>query len=177
MQREEPTGTKNLRKRDAKNLTNHAKIDPKGDPKSSKMRIRRGLRGSGGRSGSHVGPQGRPEAITCPKTTFEVLPGPPIWEVIFGTFGDFSVFCFHCFLRVVLEGFWERFGVDFGTIFEEILCVGRCNFGCGASLAKCHLDSLFTILEACRRFRKQWKQMQNLRNLRPISARSGRRGF
>ena len=89
----------------------------------------------------------------------------------------FRCFVFIVFLRVVLEGFWERFGVDFETIFEEILGVGRCNFGCGASLAKCHLDSLFTILEACRRFRKQWTKMQNLRNLRPISARSGRRGF
>ena len=76
-----------------------------------------------------------------------------------------------------MEGLWERFGVDLGTIFEEIVCGGRCNFGCGASLAKCHLDFLSIILEACRRFRKQWKQMQNLRNLRPVSARSGRRRF
>ena len=121
MQREEQRGTKNMRKPDAENLTNHAKIDPKGDPKSSKMRIRRGLRGSGGRSGSHVGPQGRPEAITCPKTTFEAPPGPPIWEIIFGTFGVFSVFFFHCFfegrfggvLGAIRSGFWDDFRRDF----------------------------------------------------------------
>ena len=76
----------------AKNIKNHTKIDPKGDPKSSKMRIRRGLRGSGGRSGSHVGPQERPEAPTCPKTTFEVPLGTPIWEAIFDTFSHLSVF-------------------------------------------------------------------------------------
>ena len=86
MQREKPTGTKHLGKRDAKNFTNHAKIDPKGDPKSSKMRTRRGLRGSGGRSGSHVGPQGRPEALTWPKTTFEVHLRASFWDAIFGTF-------------------------------------------------------------------------------------------
>ena len=104
MQREEQRGTKNMRKPDAESLTNHAKSDSKGDPKSSKMTILMGLRGSGGRSGSHVGPQGRPvgpqgrpEAITWPKTTFEGHPGLPIWEVIFGTFRDFSVFFFSLF--------------------------------------------------------------------------------
>ena len=103
--------------------------------------------------------------------------GPPFGRSFSVLLVIFRCFFFIVFLRVVLEGFWERFGVDFGTIFEAILCVGRCNFGCGASLAKCHLDSLFIILEACRRFRKQWNKMQNLRNLKPISARSGRRGF
>ena len=155
MQREEQRGTKNMRKPDAKNFTNHAKIDPKGDPKSSKMKFRRGLRGSGGRSGCHVGPQGRPEAITCPKTTFEAPLGPPFGRSFSPLLMIFRRFFSIVFLGFLLEGFWERFGVDFGTIFEEILCVSRCNFGCGASLAKCHLDSLFIILEGCRRFRKQ----------------------
>ena len=72
-----------------KSFQNHAKIDPKGDPKSSKMGVRRGLRGSVGTSGSHVGPQGRPEAPTCPKTTFEVPLGSPFWEAISNTFSFF----------------------------------------------------------------------------------------
>ena len=80
-----------------KSLPKSSKNPPKIDPKSLKMRVRRGLEGLGARSGSHFGPQGGPGAPTCPKTTFEVPPGTPLWATIFGTFFDFSVFLWHAF--------------------------------------------------------------------------------
>ena len=61
----------------------------------------------------------------------------------------------------------------FRSKIQSLFCIASMT----SQLQKCHLDSLCTILEACRRFRKQWNKMQNLQNLRPISARSGRRGF
>ena len=124
-----------------------------------------------------LAPRGAQRQLHVRKPHSRAPLGPPFGRSFLVLLVTFCFFFFMIFLRVVLEGFSDSFGVDFGTIFEEILCVGRCNFGCGASLAKCHLDSLFTILEACRRFRKQWNKMQNLQHLRPISARSGRRGF
>ena len=84
-------------------IKNRPQNQPKMDPKSLKMRVRRGLGCPGGVSGSHVDPQGRPGAPKCPKTTFEVPPGTPLWVTIFGTFCDFAVF----FLHVCFEG---RFG-------------------------------------------------------------------
>ena len=88
------------------------------------MTVRRGRGRSGGTSGSHVGAQGRPEAPTCPKSTFEVPLGTPIWEAIFGTFRDFSVFFWRCFLEGrfgwVRGAIWSGFWVDFRWICRRL---------------------------------------------------------
>ena len=129
------------------------------DPKSLKMRVRRGLGCPGGRSGSHGGPQGRPGAPTCPKTTFEVPPGTHLWVTIFGTFCDFSVFFCMLFFRVVLEGFRERFRGDFGTIVEGNFRDLLYNFRCTVHIAKPHFDMVFTMFEAHHRYGKYAKNV------------------
>ena len=141
------------------------------------MRVRRGLGCPGGRSGSHGGPQGRAGAPTCPKTTFEVPPGPPLWVTIFGTFCDFSVFRCMFFLRVVLEGFRERFRGNFGTIFEGHFKDLLYNFRCTLHIAKPHFDMVFVMFEAHRCFQKSSQKIQKMRILRHISQIRVRRRF
>ena len=81
------------------------------------------------------------------KTTFEVHPGTPRWEVIFGTFLIFRCFCGAFFLRVVLEGFRDRFRVDFGMILEGNFSDFWYTFRCTLHIAKPHFDIVFTVFE------------------------------
>ena len=135
-------------------IKNRPQNQPKMDPKSLKMRVRRGLGCPGGRSGSHVGPQGRPGAPTCPKTTFEVPPGTPFGGQFSVLFSIFRCFCGMLFLRAVLEGFRERFRVDFGTILEGFFRVLSYNFRCALHIAEPHLDMVFVMFEAHQRFQE-----------------------
>ena len=74
--------------------------------------VRRGLECPGETSGSHVGPQGRPGAPTCLKTTFEVPLGTPLGVTIFRLFYDFLMF-FACLFRRL---FWMAPGVDLDVV-------------------------------------------------------------
>ena len=105
----------------------HRKSCPNRPKMGPKIIKNDGLEGSGalrGGSGSHVGAQGRPEAPTCPKSTFEVPLGTPIWEAIFGTFRDFAVFFWRCFLEGrfgwVRGAIWSGFWVDFRWICRRL---------------------------------------------------------
>ena len=127
------------------------------------MRVRRGLEGLGARSGSHFGPQ--------------VPLGPPFGRPFSALFLIFRFFCGMLFLRAVLEGFRERFRVDFGTILEGIFGVLSYNFRCALHIAGPHLDMVFVLFEAHQRFQESSQKSKHLRILRHISQRRARRGF
>ena len=95
--------------------TKKAKILPKStknDPKSPKIKVRRGPGGPWARSGSHGGPQGSPGARKCPKTTFEAHPGTALWDSILVTFVHFS----ESFFGYVFGTLFYRIFIDFGYI-------------------------------------------------------------
>ena len=66
----------------------------------------------------------------------------------------FGVFVCMCFLRVVLEGFRERFSGDFRVIFEGFFQDFSHNFRRTLHIAKPHLDMLFVMFEAHWHFQK-----------------------
>ena len=82
-----------------------------------------------------------------------------------------------CVLRVVLEGFRERFRGDFGSIFEGNFGDESYNFRGTLHIAKHRFDMVFTVFEAHRRFQKSSHKLQNLRILRHISQIRVRRRF
>ena len=92
-----------------------------------------GLGGSGERFASHVGPQGRPEAPSYPKTTLEVPLGSPLWEAILQTFSHFLMFFGACFFEgrfgglvgSILIGFWDDFRWYFLRLLFEFLLSGE----------------------------------------------------
>ena len=104
-------------------------------------------------------------------------PGPPFGRPFSALFSIFRCFCGMLFLRAVLEGFRERFRVDFGMILEGIFGVLSYNFRCALHIAEPHLDMVFAMFEAHQRFQESSQKCQNLRILRHISQRRARRGF
>ena len=80
-----------------------------------------GLGASGGASGSHVGPHGRPEGPKWPKTDEKAHPWASLLGTVFGTFSDFGQFFWRpgpqsVFGRLLASGL-EGFGIIFGDIF------------------------------------------------------------
>ena len=95
----------------------------------------------------------------------------------FRYFVDFSVLFVYVFLRVVLEGFRERFRVDFGTILEGNFRDVLHTFRCTLHIAKPRFDMIFAMFAALRRFQKSSETCKTLQILRHISERCVRIGF
>ena len=88
----------------------------------------------------------------------------PLWEAIFALFSIFVCFCGTLFLRVVLEGFRDRFRVDFGMILEGNFADWLYIFLCTLHIAKSDLDMVFTMFEAQQRFQNIFAKMRKSAN-------------
>ena len=122
-------------------------------------------------------PRGAQEPQHIRKPHSRSLLGPPFGRQFSVLFSIFRCFCGMLFLRAVLEGFRERFRVDFGTILEGNFEDLSYNFRCTLHIAKPHFDMVFIMFEAHQRFQESSQKLQNLRILRHISQRRARRGF
>ena len=101
-----------------------------------------------------LAPRGAQEPHNVRKPHSRSPRGPPFGRQFSALFDIFRCFFGMRFLRVVLEGFRERFRGDFGSIFEgnfgELLFIFRGTL----HIAKPRFDMVFTVFEAHQRFQK-----------------------
>ena len=95
--------------------------------------------------------------VLGPKSTFEGHFGRPLLDVIFITFWIFLRFFGKLFLSVVLEGFRDRFLMDFGTISEGNFEDLGYKFRCTLHIGKPHFHIVFIAFEAHQRLEKSSK--------------------
>ena len=101
-----------------------------------------------------VAPRGAQEPQHVRKPHSRPPLGPPFGRQFSVLFWFFLCFCGMLFLRAVLDGFRERFRVDFGTILEGNFGVLSYNFRCALHIAEPHLDMVFAMFEAHQRFQE-----------------------